>query len=113
MKQILAPLALNQIDAETLGIDWSDGHASRYRVFDLRVKCSCAHCVQEWTGEVMVNASDIPPTVHPLEIERVGNYGLRFQWSDGHGTGIYTYERLRALCGCALCQAGAAAPPKA
>ncbi|HLC20773.1 MAG TPA: gamma-butyrobetaine hydroxylase-like domain-containing protein, partial [Candidatus Methylomirabilis sp.] len=26
-----------------------------------------------------------------------------FTWSDGHDTGIYTYESLRAKCPCELC----------
>jgi DUF971 family protein len=34
----------------------------------------------------------------------VGAYGLRVQWSDGHGTGIYTFERLLATCPCARCR---------
>jgi DUF971 family protein len=35
----------------------------------------------------------------------VGTYGIRIRWSDGHGTGIYTFEILRALCGCPRCSA--------
>jgi len=34
----------------------------------------------------------------------VGTYGLRVQWSDGHGTGIYTFERLLATCPCERCR---------
>ena len=26
--------------------------------------------------------------------------GLIIRWSDGHSTGIYTFERLRELCPC-------------
>jgi DUF971 family protein len=33
----------------------------------------------------------------------VGAYGLRINWSDGHSTGIYTFERLLAGCPCARC----------
>jgi DUF971 family protein len=29
--------------------------------------------------------------------DRVGNYALRFGFSDGHQTGLYTYDYLRAL----------------
>jgi DUF971 family protein len=29
--------------------------------------------------------------------EPVGNYAVRLDWSDGHNTGIYTYEYLRQL----------------
>jgi DUF971 family protein len=29
---------------------------------------------------------------------------VRFEWSDGHNTGIYSYEYLRAICPCETCQ---------
>jgi DUF971 family protein len=103
MKPILAPRRLYQADGRTLGVEWTDGHFSRYDVRDLRLACPCAHCVHEWTGEVIVRPDAVPADVRPVELEQVGNYGLRVQWSDGHGTGIYTFERLRALCGCAEC----------
>ena len=31
-------------------------------------------------------------------IEPVGNYAIGFRWSDGHVTGIYTFDYLRSLC---------------
>src|SRR5882672_907946 len=105
---IPVPRALSQIDSRTLGIEWSDGHKSEYEVRGLRLACACAHCVQEWTGKVMVRPETIPADVRPIGIEPVGNYGLRVDWSDGHATGIYTFERLRALCGCAACKAARA-----
>jgi DUF971 family protein len=44
----------------------------------------------------------------------VGRYAIRFHWSDGHSTGIYTFEQLRELCPCPICagnaEAGAVAP---
>jgi DUF971 family protein len=27
----------------------------------------------------------------------VGSYGITIKWSDGHSTGIYSFETLRAL----------------
>lgn len=111
-RSVPVPRALQQIDERTLGIDWSDGHASAYEVRGLRLACACAHCVQEWTGEVMVRPETIAADVHPVGIEPVGNYGLRIEWSDGHGTGIYTFERLRALCPCAACKAARKDAPR-
>jgi ATP-binding protein involved in chromosome partitioning len=103
MKPVLAPRRLWQVDGRTLGVEWNDGHESRYEVRDLRLACPCANCIQEWTGEVTIRPESIPADVHPVGLEPVGNYGLRIDWSDGHATGIYTFERLRALCGCAAC----------
>ena len=31
--------------------------------------------------------------------EKVGNYALRFDFSDGHRTGLYSYEYLLELAG--------------
>ena len=37
-------------------------------------------------------------------IEPVGNYAVCFRWSDGHMTGIYTFDYLRSLCPCQECE---------
>ena len=42
-------------------------------------------------------------------IEPVGNYALSFKWFDGHGTGLYSFKYLRALCHCDLCRPGESA----
>ena len=42
-----------------------------------------------------------------LEVSRgeiVGRYALRFKWSDGHETGIYSFTALRQMCQCDICQ---------
>jgi len=90
---------LFQVDDRTLGVEWSDGKVCRHDVRELRLACSCAVCVNEWTGERQLDASTVPADVHPRNLEAVGLYGLKVDWSDGHSTGIYTYERLRSLCG--------------
>jgi DUF971 family protein len=35
--------------------------------------------------------------VRVLGWEQIGNYALRFEFSDGHRTGLYTYDYLRRL----------------
>jgi DUF971 family protein len=40
-----------------------------------------------------------------LGVEPVGNYAIRIDWSDGHNTGIYSYDHLRHICQCAQCLA--------
>ncbi len=44
-----------------------------------------------------------------INIEPVGRYGLTPVWEDGHRTGIFTYEKLRALCECEACRKKGAA----
>jgi ATP-binding protein involved in chromosome partitioning len=91
------PTNIRQSGPETLAIDWADGHKSIYPVRALRLACSCAECVDEWTGENRLDSASIPSDVHPLQIEGVGRYAIQIHWSDGHATGIYSFERLREL----------------
>jgi DUF971 family protein len=92
--------------AKTTEIEWGDGHRSVYPHEILRGYCPCAGC-QGHEGTIKF----IPPGSSQLEldvIEPVGNYALRLEWFDGHGSGIYSYRYLRALCHCDECRPGAA-----
>jgi len=66
--------------------------------------CRCAACVDEWTKETLVKPEQIPRGIKPVAIEVVGNYALHFTWSDGHSTGIYSYDHLREICPCEECK---------
>ena len=100
---ILKPVQIHQIDSHCLQIVWSDGHDSRYETLHLRWQCRCANCVDEWNGKARLDRSLVPKDVHPIDIEAVGHYGLKFNWSDGHNTGIYSYGYLRDICECNEC----------
>lgn len=39
---------------------------------------------------------------HPLEIEKLGQHGVRIVWDDGHES-LYANAELRFRCSCALC----------
>ena len=93
----LGPRAIRQAGDDRLAIDWSDGATSEYRVFDLRIECPCAGCHDEVTGERLLDPATVPAGVKPVRLESVGNYAVKITWSDGHDTGIYTYERLRRI----------------
>lgn len=95
------PRDIRQAGPDTLAITWSDGGESRFKVFDLRAGCPCAHCVDEMTGERTLDPARIPAGVHPVRIHSVGNYAMQIAWSDGHDTGIYSWEYLRRLAGLA------------
>ena len=85
-------------------IRWNDGHTGRYEGRDLRLACRCAGCVDEWTHQNLVQPDRVPLEVKPKAIEVMGNYALHFDWSDGHNTGIYTYDYLREVCACDECK---------
>jgi DUF971 family protein len=84
-------------DGTRLRIEWKDGQVHEYAPRDLRIKCPCAGCVDEMTGERTLVPEMVDPGVYPREIHYVGRYALQFLWSDGHSTGIYPFEYLRRL----------------
>ncbi|HEY6376689.1 MAG TPA: DUF971 domain-containing protein, partial [Edaphobacter sp.] len=43
------------------------------------------------------------PPVRPVEVTPVGKYALKFKWTDGHESGIYSWEYLRRVCQCGEC----------
>jgi DUF971 family protein len=92
-------------------IDWKDHHHSEYGLSYLRDQCPCATCTgahgtpPEAPGAA---ASGNPfqmyrPALKIVAVEPVGNYAIRITWSDGHSTGIYSYEHLRRICPCGEC----------
>jgi DUF971 family protein len=79
-------------------IDWPDGRAVALGLTYLRGECRCAMCVHEVTGERLIDPNSIPEDIQVREMNLVGNYALKILWSDGHDTGLYTWERLNELC---------------
>ena len=85
-------------------IEWDDqGHPGFFPARTLRLACPCAACVEEMSGRPLLNPERVPPDVRPASLALVGTYGLRVHWSDGHHTGIYTFERLLQSCPCPRC----------
>lgn len=89
--------AIQQVDDRTLGIVWTDGTEQSWDVVELRRKCPCAVCVDEWTHERRLDPKSVPETIRPRQINSVGQYALSIEFSDGHKTGIYTFKLLRAI----------------
>ncbi len=84
-------------------IEWSDGARREYSFRELRDACPCATC-REKRSQPAAPANLLPvlsaAEARPLTIskmEPVGNYAYSIEFSDGHGTGIYTLELLRGL----------------
>jgi ATP-binding protein involved in chromosome partitioning len=81
----------------TFVVRWADGKATRVSYKDLRDACRCAGCIDELTGKKTLVKATIPDDIGIGAAEPVGHYGIRFAWTDGHDTGIYTWVRLREL----------------
>jgi DUF971 family protein len=105
------PVALKKKGGERLTVTWADGHESVYGARYLRGRCPCAQCVSETTGRRLVFEEHVNPDVAVASARTVGQYALHFDWSDGHTTGIYSYDYLRRICPCHACMAAAAGGP--
>ena len=97
------PKTIEKIDDDELRITWEDEHVTTFSFRFLRQNCPCANCRDEWTGQRLLDPAAVPSDMKSTRAEVVGNYALTFAFSDGHGTGIYSFESLRKLCRCAEC----------
>lgn len=98
----MRPLDIQQIGDE-LAIKWEDGTESFLPVRRLREHCPCAGC----KGEVDIMGNLYKNPERPLSatafqlisLQRIGGYALQPRWADGHATGLYSFEYLKALAG--------------
>jgi DUF971 family protein len=89
-----------QLIGQEVAIAWDDGTESYFNAEKLRAASPSAANVGERDILGVRHGGDGPksfPGVQVLGWERVGNYALRFDFSDGHRTGLYSFEYLRQL----------------
>lgn len=100
------PMVPRQLDLErdrALTIHWSDGRVSVYPVAYLRKMSPCAQAKQLREELARNPLTVLPPSKgdgQPLtatSAQRVGHYALRITFSDGHDTGIYSWQYLREI----------------
>lgn len=84
-------------------VQWADGSGSYYSAAYLR-RMSPSADVRELRRAMSRNPLTVLPDLGgvggALEIEGaelVGHYAIRIRFSDGHSTGIYTWEYLREI----------------
>lgn len=98
------PVHLDLDREKGLRVQWADGQESFYPITHLR-KWSPSAETKQLREELARNPLTVlPPSVvghtGPLRAERaelVGNYAIRIHFSDGHHTGIYSWEYLRQI----------------
>lgn len=81
------------VGARWVKLSWADGTQQTLSTPVLRGYCPCARC-QGHIGAIQFQ------TGHDEELRDlapVGNYALRFEWGDGHNTGLYSFAYLRSL----------------
>jgi DUF971 family protein len=93
------PEAIDVLADGAIRILWPGGPEVTVPAARMRDGCPCAGCVEEATGRKILDPATIPADIRPLEITGVGSYAIQFRWSDGHSTGIYSWETLRGLSG--------------
>lgn len=97
-REEIEPREIMQESNAALRITWADGRVCNFGAPALRRVCPCAQCVNEWTGERTLKPERISDELEIADLNIVGRYALSFRWSDGHETGIYSFQYLRDLC---------------
>ena len=97
------PTALKLTDDNRLLITYSDNVTRSYRVRELRDACPCATCREKRSAPPadpfklpMLSTAELEP-LRIQGMKPVGNYAYTISFSDGHDTGIFTFELLREL----------------
>ncbi len=96
---MLIPTDVQLIGSE-VAFRWSDGSENYITFATLRAASPSAETRgerdifgQQYGGEAPKSFADVTVTGW----DRIGNYALRFEFSDGHRTGLYSYDLLRRL----------------
>ncbi|MEZ6133003.1 MAG: DUF971 domain-containing protein [Planctomycetaceae bacterium] len=80
-----------------LELTWNDTDVSRLPFRSVRQDCRCAACVDEFTGRQVLDRASVSESIMPDDVSLTGNYALKIRWSDGHESGLFTWDHLRAI----------------
>jgi len=89
-----------QLIGNELAIVWQDGTESYLAASALRAASPSAETAGERDILGTVHGGERGKDYSGVEIvdwQFIGNYAIRFRFSDGHATGLYSYELLRGL----------------
>lgn len=88
-----SPAGVESVSSEqVLLVTWQDGTVTTIPWTVLRLSCPCAGCQGE-----LGSPGNIPESAGQakiVDILMMGYYALQPVWSDGHSTGIYTWDYL-------------------
>ena len=99
-----SPTRIEKTPEREILIEWSDGELQKIAFKALRDGCQCATCADarlkpapETSGQLTVLTAAEAQPLDILEMRPVGNYAYNIRFSDGHTTGIFTFDLLRSL----------------
>lgn len=111
MNPTITPVRLDLKKDKQLEVDWQDGKKCVYTIEYLRTMCPCAQCkmVREGSNPHDIMKEEKKPllTILPgnfsekvvaTDAQMVGNYAIKIIFSDGHNTGIFSFDYLREIC---------------
>lgn len=89
-----------QLIGNEVAILWEDGKES-YFGFE-RLRAASPSAANQGERDILGNqyGGDGPKQFKGVQVtgwERVGNYAIRFDFSDGHNSGLYSFDYLRGL----------------
>lgn len=114
LKRKPASVKIHVSSGAGVDIAWADGHSSHFDFVYLRDHCPCATCNDERAKKESLADSSaafrsspalpmFKPKPRAQSAQAVGQYAIQISFSDGHSTGIYSYDLLRSICPCAEC----------
>jgi DUF971 family protein len=89
-----------QLVGHEVAIAWSDGRETYHPSARLRAASPSAETQGERDIFGQQHGGHAPRNYEAVQVlgwEIVGNYAVRFDFSDGHRTGLYTFDYLRKL----------------
>ncbi len=96
---MIEPVKIAEESDSELRVAWSDSTENLYTARELRLNCPCAGCIDEWTGKKLLMDEKVPADITFSDISIVGRYALGIEFSDGHDTGIFSFDLLRKIAG--------------
>jgi DUF971 family protein len=97
-----APFKLDLKKDRGLTIQWADGSTSYYSIAYLR-RMSPSADMRDLREKMERNPLTVLPSgggsgpLVAVSAELVGNYAIKIEFSDGHRTGVYSWEYLRSI----------------
>ncbi len=100
----LAPVSITRGSDRSIQIAWNDQTTTHWTAAELRKACPCATCREKHKAtESTPQLKKALPILalaeaRPIEVQSmrpVGNYAYHIDFSDGHNSGLFTFELLR------------------